>query len=208
MKPPFPTPDPRPDLPADEPRTHPAAGKTFSAWIPALLFLLGWMSADFAVGAVVNRSDVVFMYQADRAIYAQYGATVLAWGGKPTPKSLAEAAGVKFFGSVGMVTEFARYYDRFPETYEQGLCRDIQNQPVKVPWLTDHQHHGKPYWWCCTQQPLFRKYLTERVVETVQAGAAGLHIDDHLGTAGGLWLGGVLLRPLPRGVPRLSEIAA
>ena len=52
-----------------------------------------------------------------------------------------------------MVTEFAQYYDRFPETYAPGLCRDVDGLPVKVPWLTDHQHKGVPYWWCCTQQP-------------------------------------------------------
>jgi len=129
------------------------------------------------------------MYQADAKTYADYGATVLAWGGKPTPASLEQAKGVTFFGSVGMVTEFSRYYERFPRTYEQGLCRDVHGQPVKVPWLTDHQHQGIPYWWCCTHQPLFREYLRERVIETVKAGAQGVHIDDHLGTAGGLWLG-------------------
>ena len=89
-----------------------------------------------------------------------------------------------------MVTEFGRYYERFPQTYQQSLCRDVHGQPYKVPWLTDHQHKGVPYWWCCTRQPLFRQYLSERVVEIVRAGAAGVHIDDHLGTAGGLWLGG------------------
>ena len=139
----------------------------------------------------LRRSDVVFMYQADRETYEQYGATVLAWGGKPTPKSktAADQAGVRFFGSVGMVTEFRRYYERFPQTYEQGLCRDVDGQPVKVPWLTDHQHKGIPYWWCCTQQPQFRQFLRERVLETVTAGVHGVHVDDHLGTAGGLWLG-------------------
>jgi hypothetical protein len=137
----------------------------------------------------LKQSDVVFMYQSDRATYAEYGATVLAWGGKPTTQSLAAAQGVRFFGSVGMVTEFARFHDRFPRTYEAALCRDVNGNPVKVPWLTDHQHNGVPFWWCCTQQPLFRAYLQERVVETVQAGAEGVHIDDHLGTSGGLWLG-------------------
>jgi hypothetical protein len=34
----------------------------------------------------LRRSDVVFMYEADRATYADYRATVLAWGGTPTPK--------------------------------------------------------------------------------------------------------------------------
>ena len=139
---------------------------------------------------VLKRSDVVFMYQASRQTYQDYGATLVAWGGRPTAKSLADAEGLKFFGSVGMVTEFSRYYERFPETYEQGLCRDIEGKPYKVPWLTDHQHKGVPYWWCCTRQRLFRQYLSERVAGTVKAGADGVHIDDHLGTAGGISQGG------------------
>ena len=138
---------------------------------------------------MLQPSDVVFMYQSDRATYAAYGATVLAWGGTPTPASRAEAAGVRVFASVGMVTEFAAYHRRFPDRYQEGLCRDVDGNPVKVPWLTDHQSQGVPYWWCCTRQPAFREFLRERVVQTVRAGADGLHIDDHLGTAGGLWLG-------------------
>lgn len=153
-----------------------------------VLALLGTHAA--AQLPVLKRSDVVFMYQAPRATYADYGATVVAWGGRPTAKSLAEAKGLKFFGSVGMVTEFARFYDRFPDTYEQALGRDLEGRPFKVPWLTDHQHKGVPYWWCCTRQPLFRQYLSERVTDTVKAGATGVHIDDHLGTAASLGSGG------------------
>ncbi len=139
---------------------------------------------------VLKRSDVVFMTQADRQAYEDYGATAVAWGGKPTPQSLEQARGLKFFGSVGMVTEFGRYYERFPQSYGQGLCRGLDGQPYKVPWLTDLQHNGIPFWWCCTRQPLFRQYISVRVVETVKAGADGVHVDDHLGTAGALWTGG------------------
>jgi hypothetical protein len=139
---------------------------------------------------VLRRSDVVFMYQAPASVYRTYGATVMAWGGRPTPQVLQEAQGLTYFGSVGMVTEFARYHERFPQTYEQGLCRDLNGQPYKVPWLTDHQHKGVPFWWCCTRQPIFQQYISERVADTVKAGAQGVHIDDHLGTAGSLWLGG------------------
>jgi hypothetical protein len=64
-----------------------------------------------------------------------------------------------------------------------------KNLAASERWLTDHKHKGVPYWWCCTQQPQFRRYLRERVTETVEAGADGVHVDDHLGTAGGLWLG-------------------
>jgi hypothetical protein len=158
-----------------------------------LLFLaacLATLSQTLAADLrTLKRSDVVFMYQSDRQTYADYGATVLAWGSKPTPRSREAAQGVKVFSSVGMVTEFSRYHERFPQSYEQGLCRDINGQPVKVPWLTDHQHKGVPFWWCCTAQPQFRQYLRERVIDTVRAGAHGVHIDDHLGSAGGLWLG-------------------
>jgi len=156
-----------------------------------ILTLLGFVTAGTLVahGAVLKQSDVVFMYQAGRSIFGEYGATVLAWGGKPTARSRAEAEGVTWFGSVGMVTEFAAYHRRFPDRYEEALCRDVDGKPVKVPWLTDHQHEGVPFWWCCTQQPVFRQFLRDRVAETIKAGADGLHIDDHLGTSGGLWLG-------------------
>jgi len=145
------------------------------------------VAADAA--AVLRRSDVVFMYQAERAVYSDYGATVLAWGGTPTPESLEAARSVAFYGSVGMVTEFAAYHDRFPTTWEAGLCRDVHGQPIQVPWLADHRHQGVPYWWCCTRQPQFRQFLEDRVAKTVRAGAHGVHVDDHLGTAGALFLG-------------------
>jgi hypothetical protein len=156
--------------------------------LPGLL--LASAAAAPAQIPVLKRSDVVFMYQSDRQTYSDYGATVLAWGGQPSAPSLQAAGAVKFFGSVGMVTEFNRYYERFPQSYEQGLCRNLEGRPFKVPWLTDHQHKGVPYWWCCTRQPLFRQYLSERVTATVKAGAYGVHIDDHLGTAGSMPSGG------------------
>lgn len=163
------------------------------AYVQILLSFTCWLAvispAPAADIRALKRSDVAFMYEADRQTYLDYGATVLAWGGTVTPRSREAAVGVEVFGSVGMVTEFDRYYEHFPQTYEQGLCRDIDGRPVKVPWLTDHQHKGIPYWWCCTAQPLFRQYLRERVIETVRTGADGVHIDDHMGTAGGLWLG-------------------
>ncbi len=77
----------------------------------------------------------------------------------------------------------------FPATWEAGLCRDVNGQPIQVPWLTDHRHQGVPYWWCCTRQPLFRQFLEERVTGTVRKGAHGVHVDDHLGTSGALFLG-------------------
>jgi hypothetical protein len=159
-------------------------------WISALALLLVDAFGASVPLPVLKRSDVVFMYQAPREVYEAYGATALAWGGTPSAKSKESSAGLKYFGSVGMVTEFNRYHERFPDTYEQGLCRDLKGQPFRVPWLTDHQHRGVPYWWCCTRQPWFRQYISERVVETIKGGVDGVHIDDHLGTAGALFVDG------------------
>ncbi len=158
-------------------------------WLAGWLAVLWMPGVGAAADAVLRPSDVAFMYEGSRETYEAYGATVLAWGGTPSARSLEAARGVKFFGSVGMVTEFGAFHRRFPERYEEALCRDVDGNPVKVPWLVDHQSKGVPYWWCCTRQPAFREFLRERVEQTIRAGAHGLHIDDHLGTAGGLWLG-------------------
>jgi hypothetical protein len=130
------------------------------------------------------------MYSADRAVYREYGATVVAWGDEPTLGSLDAAAGAEYFASVGLVTEFARYHDRFPRSYADGLCRDVRGEPFKVPWLADLAHRGIPYWWCCTGQPQFRQFVEERVADVLGAGAHGVHVDDHLGSAGALSEGG------------------
>src|ERR1044071_7906983 len=126
-------------------RIHPMARRVkLSRCIGAALAQLVLWCSLRAETPVLRHSDVVFMYEANAKTYRDYGATMLAWGGKPSPQALEQSKGIKFFSSVGMVTEFARYYDRFPETYQSGLCRDSAGQPVKVPWLTDHQHHGVP----------------------------------------------------------------
>jgi len=159
---------------------------------------LAWPAATVWAGLaapaplpVLKGSDVVFMYGTGADVYREYGATVLGWGGTPTAEGLGAAreAGVLYFGSVGMVTEFAQFIDEFPQ-YETVICVDVQGNRLRVPWLWDHSHNGVPAYWFCTSQPLFREYLRRRVVEVVQGGADGVHVDDHLGTAGNSWLGG------------------
>ncbi len=139
---------------------------------------------------VLEHSDVVFMYGADADTYREYGCTVLAWGGTPTEESRAAtaAAGVSHFGSVGMVTEFAQFIDRSPN-YEEAICVDVHGERITVPWLWDHSHKGEPAYWFCTNQPLYREYLRSRVMGTAAEGVDGIHIDDHLGSSGALWIG-------------------
>ncbi|MBD3175366.1 MAG: hypothetical protein GF320_09300 [Armatimonadia bacterium] len=163
------------------------------------MIIFAMLLSSELMGAPMNQpivefehSEVCFMYGASAEVYQQYGCTVLAWGPTPTEASRAATreAGVMAFGSVGMVTEFGRFIDRFPERYREAICVDVHGEPIRVPWLWDHTHKGVPAYWMCTNQPVFREYLRERVADTAARGADGIHVDDHLGTSGNLWHGG------------------
>jgi len=62
--------------------------------------------------------------------------------------------------------------------------------PIAVPWLWDHTYEGTPSYFGCTNHPVFREFSKERVADAIKTGADGLHIDDHLGSAGSFWSGG------------------
>jgi len=135
---------------------------------------------------LLKHSDVVMMYKTDFSTYTNYAVNLLGWGQEMTPENLklAGAAGVKVFGSVGVITECGGFYDRFPNTYEQGWARDLGGKPSKVAWLATHKHKEIPFYWCCIRNPEYRQFLRERVVATVNTGVEGIHLDDHMGTAG------------------------
>ena len=96
-------------------------------------------SAGFAMdvepqwAGMLKKSDVLFMYEASSEVYADYEATILAWGGTPTPQALEDAKGVLFFGSVGMVTEFAQYYERFPKPMNKACAVTSRAILLKYP---------------------------------------------------------------------------
>jgi hypothetical protein len=151
-----------------------------------LSIVSGAMGLRAQTPALLKHSAVVIQYKASHDVYTNYGVNVLAWGQNMTPKEFQTArdAGVKVFASVGVVTECGGFYDRFPNTYEQGFGRDLDGQPMKVSWLAERTHNGIPLWWCCNRNPEYRQFLRERVTKSIQRGAAGLHLDDHMGIAG------------------------
>ena len=140
----------------------------------------------------IRRSDVVFMYDTP-SLYQTYGCTVLGWAGRADAKHIqqAHAKGVRRFAcSVGFRTEGRGMID-FSDDFLDAACRDFAGKPILVPWLWDHQYKGHPFYWWCTNSPLFHKYLESRLVRTMQAGPDGLHIDDYTGTASTVtWLSG------------------
>ncbi len=139
---------------------------------------------------VLKHADVVTMYQGEADTYAAYGIDVIAWGGTPTPASLEAAGDRLYFGSVGMVTEWTRYHAFAGEQWRDGIAEDIDGNPIQPPWLRDFDYKGIPLYWCCTNRPLFQDYILHRVRQTIEGGAGGLHIDDHLGSAATVYHGG------------------
>ncbi|MFH1922153.1 MAG: hypothetical protein ABIP48_20005, partial [Planctomycetota bacterium] len=57
------------------------------------------------------------------------------------------------------------------------------------------EYKGHPFYWWCTNSPLFRAYLESRLASVMKAAPDGLHIDDYTGTAGTVtWLSGCFCR--------------
>ena len=74
--------------------------------------------------------------------------------------------------------------------YRDAVCVDIGGLPIVPPWL-DGTYKGVPSYWGCSNHPLFRSQVKERVIAGISSGANMQHVDDHLGTfASSLWAGG------------------
>ncbi|NQT15508.1 MAG: hypothetical protein HQ582_22310, partial [Planctomycetes bacterium] len=144
----------------------------------------------------IRRSDVVFMYDNPK-MYQPYGCTVMGWAGRADAKHIAEAhaKGVRLFSaSVGFRTEGRGMID-FSDDFLDAACRDFDDKPILVPWLWDHEYKGNPFYWWCTNSPLFHAYLEGRLESVMKAAPDGLHIDDYSGTAGAVtWLSGCFCR--------------
>jgi len=144
----------------------------------------------------LRRSDVVFMYDNPK-LYGEYGCTVLGWAGRADAEHIRRAhrSGVRLFTcSIGFLTEFRRVIDFSPD-FLDAACRNFSGEPFTVPWLWDHHYKGQPAYWWCTNSPLYRRYLLQRLREVMAAGPDGLHIDDYRGTSGSItWLSGGFCR--------------
>jgi len=137
---------------------------------------------------VLRHSDVVFMYAASDEAYRAYGATFVAWGGAEKAEQVERHhyMGIRCTGSMWCLTAGAENIHKDPKLRD-ACAVDIEGNPVEVPWLFDHTYQGTKSYFGCTNHPEFQKLCRERVRQAMAGKADGLHVDDHLGTAGAAW---------------------
>ncbi|MCS7187101.1 MAG: hypothetical protein RMK89_09135 [Armatimonadota bacterium] len=174
-----------------------------------LSWMILWTLTGFGVERPkLNASDVVFMYvPRNEALYEAYSGTVVGWAGRARSKNQqdvqwfrqrveeAQKRGLRYCGSVDFVVDFAGFMEFRPESFAEAICRDLDGNPITVPWLWDHQHKGHPAYWFCTNNPDYRAYLRDQVERACVAPIDGLHIDDWRGTSAcSAWFGGCFCR--------------
>ena len=137
---------------------------------------------------LLGRSEVVFMYSADNEAYRAYNATFVAWGGADRPEQVKRHhdLGIRCTGSMWCLTPGAENVHKNPGL-RNACAVDIEGKPVEVPWLFDHTYEGTKTYFGCTNHPEFQSLCRQRVRGAMAGKADGLHVDDHLGTAGAAW---------------------
>ncbi len=160
--------------------------------------------ADVGAGAkgvrVLKHSDVVSMYDASPDVCRAFSISVVGWGNRPRDEADIDSfrtqtveplhkVGVRYVGSVGMVTEFGLFMQQCPE-WERAICLTPRGERLRVPWLWDQSYHENPAYWFCTNDPRYRTFLRDQVVLVARGGVDGVHIDDHLGASATSWLDG------------------
>ena len=153
-----------------------------------LLCVVTGAQEDFSKKQVLRHSEVVFMYAADEDAYRAYNATFVAWGGANTAEQVKRHhdMGIRCTGSMWCLTAGAENIHKNP-SLRNACAVDIEGEPVEVPWLFDHTYQGTKTYFGCTNHPEFRSLCRQRVRHAMAGKADGLHIDDHLGTAGAAW---------------------
>jgi hypothetical protein len=140
--------------------------------------------AGQAAEPVLKHSDVLFMYAADDASYKAYGVNFVAWGGAENAERVKRHhdLGIRCTGSMWCLTAGAKALYDAPKLLE-ATARDIEGNPIEVPWLFDHRYKDMKTYFGCTNHPAFREHCREEARKAMSGGADGLHVDDHLGVA-------------------------
>jgi hypothetical protein len=166
-------------------------------FVITLLFLSKHNEISFSdERPTIKASDVVFMYPANPpSKYDAFHGTVAGWGGRPSnhdegtikrfQQRVEEAhkRGLRYCASVDFLVDFKGMIDFRPDTFEQAICRDLDNNPITVPWLWDHTYKGHSAYWFCFNNPDVQAFYKDQAKRACKAPIDGLHIDDYAGTS-------------------------
>jgi hypothetical protein len=133
----------------------------------------------------LKNDDVVFVCpSADPSAYAKYGATVIASGGAHASDYVnkLKRQGLHTTGTVWCLTAGGHDLHAHSDLAE-ATARDIEGKPIVVPWLCADSSHDTPNHFGCVNNPSFRAQVRRKVCDAMAGGAAGLHVDEHLGSA-------------------------
>lgn len=144
------------------------------------------------MGFVLKRSDVVLMHGLEPWIWQTYGAIEVAWGGGPRDEGqvdewkerIQKARQMRIRYSCSnawMLSARAEVLAEDPGL-RQAVCLDFNYNRIIPRWI-DNVYKDIPSYWGCTNNPRFREHLRNQVILAMQAGADGLHLDDHVGSA-------------------------
>ena len=151
---------------------------------------------------LVRRSDVAALsHYREIESFEAYRPTIIAWGWPLAyPKDVttqerdnmirtqieeAYQQGVRIVSTnIDMVTATAWILSENPEL-QDAVVRDIHNEPMLVYWFEHVNYDGVPTYWGCTNHPVYREHLKEKVAKGVSFGTNALHFDDMRGSA---WL--------------------
>jgi hypothetical protein len=133
------------------------------------------------------------MYDGSPETLRSFSVDMVAWGRRPRSDAQIQEfqketlewhheMGIRYLGTVGMVTESRRYIRYCPE-WEQTICLTPRGERLHVPWLWDRSSSDNTAYWFCTNDPRYRGYLCAQVALAARGGVDGVHIDDHLGAA-------------------------
>jgi hypothetical protein len=141
------------------------------------------LGPPLAAAAPFGAGDALFMGPASQQHYRDYHASWVLWGDQHGAAQLQEAhaAGVKLAPSFWCLTAGPERLHDDPALAE-AVCRDIEGQPIEVPWQADHSYQGTPTWFGCTNAPAFQALLEQRADEVAALGPDGVQVDDPLGT--------------------------
>jgi len=150
-----------------------------------------------------KRSDVVFAFAFTPAEYKEYPTTVLyGWCGAPRkeaeiPEYIARqkaalAVGVRMGSGISGFADNKWYQERDPH-WKEALWRNPEGQLLTFPWVSAPDPLPPDKGEICSNHPLFLENKSGEIDLAMAVKPYALHIDDPLGTATVLRMGGKMV---------------